>query len=202
MKKISPREDSNLYESVNGEWVEAGIDKYEESRIFPYIYEKLDDKKISKLIHRSNRRRPKVKEAFPSTYKLVESSHVLNRQELSDLLSGGQRGVKVIEFTKKGCRGCSAVKPFYEDLNTKVKAMRKEIARLELTGQKYDHRRASPISDYNIKNLENFREIEVMRFNIHNDVNFLITFIILDEYPKFRGHQDSPFLPLAQWKAL
>ena len=116
----------------------------------------------------------KIRPVLPSAYSLVHLSQLVDQKTIDRSFSrqrsleGGD--LRLVKFYKKGCKSCSAIKPFYEELTQTVLKIQSEIKDLESQKKSYDYRSPSLMSSLGIKNPRVFKNLRMSRFDVYNDV--------------------------------
>lgn len=110
----------------------------------------------------------------PTAFSLVHTSTLLNQSDVDEIYQnqkiGDVNGLQIINFFKKKCKSCSAIKPFFEEFATTVASIQDEISSLEANGQTYDYRYPGIMNKYGVRNPQNFKNLQISRFDVYNDV--------------------------------
>ena len=127
--------------------------------IYSYKNDRLDKQLVSNFLAKINNKEVKPEEE--STFRIIETSIILSNEKIQEILNErDSENISLIKFYKKGCRSCNAMKPFYEDLKSTSNLIKNDPAH-------------NSLKEYNIKNLENFKNLQIFRLNTENDVTLL-----------------------------
>ena len=119
------------------------------------------DKKLAKILKRSQKARRPLEDQKNLTLDLSNEAIEKGLREEADK-------IYIIKFMKKGCKACAVLKPFYEKLSQTILDIKGD---LRAGGVRADPKWKNSLSDFKIKNSDKFENLQLIRFNVANDVS-------------------------------
>ena len=135
------------------------------NEVYEYEGEDISEKSIKKFFKKCFGPQNKLRSAskIQSKHSLLHFSEYLLPENIDSLIN--QDKLSLIKLYRKGCKSCRAMEPGFEVLAFNLKQA-KEL--MQKDG--FDNRFHSLVSNLGIKNLENFKNLNLYRLNVANDV--------------------------------